>query len=142
MLAQQGTDQPYDALWIAGGYRTAWNDQTTVAKLGDTPLLIVQDLFPSPLADRAQWQLPATAFAERSGSFVNRADRLQTFEWSVRPPRGVLSEGQLLWRLLGRHGLYNARQVLAEVAEEMSTLRRTSVGTCGGCESESQISSR
>ena len=119
LLAQQADSRAYDAIWIAGGYKTDWNDETTVAKLGGTPLLIVQDLFPSPLAEQAHWQLPATTFAERSGSFVNRSDRLQTFEWSVRPPRGVLSEGQLLWRLLGRHGLYNAPQVLAEVAEEI-----------------------
>jgi anaerobic selenocysteine-containing dehydrogenase len=79
----------------------------------------VQDLFPSPLIQRAHWLLPATAFAERSGSFVNRADRLQTFQWSVRPPRGVLTEGQLLWQLLKRRGLYDAAQVLAEVAEEI-----------------------
>jgi NADH-quinone oxidoreductase subunit G len=119
LLAQQATRRAYDAIWIAGGYTTDWNDATTVAKLGDTPLIIVQDLFSSPLAERADWQLPTTAFAERSGSFVNRGDRLQTFEWSIRPPRGVLSEGQLAWRLLKRHGLYNAPQVLAEVAEEI-----------------------
>jgi NADH-quinone oxidoreductase subunit G len=82
-------------------------------------LVIVQDLFASPLGDRADWQLPATAFAERSGSYVNRQDRLQTFEWAIRPPRGVMSEGYLLWRLLGRHGLYHATQVLREVAEEI-----------------------
>ena len=102
----------YDAVWIAGGYTTDWNDATTAAKLEGTKLLIVQDLFASPLGERADWQLPATAFAERSGSFVNRQDRLQTFEWAIRPPRGVMSEGQLFWRLLGRHGLYNAPQVL------------------------------
>ncbi len=43
------SSQAYDAVWIAGGYPTDWNDATTVAKLGGTPLLIVQDLFASPL---------------------------------------------------------------------------------------------
>lgn len=119
LLTQQARSRPYDAIWIAGGYPTDWNDADTAGRLRGTPLLVVQDLFPSPLADQAHWQLPATAFAERSGSFVNRGDRLQTFQWAVRPPRGALSEGQLYWRLLGRRGLYDARQVLAEVAEEI-----------------------
>ncbi len=123
LLAQQAAGPVYDAIWIAGGYKTDWNDQQTVSQLGNTPLLIVQDLFPSPLIQRAHWQLPATAFAERSGSYVNGSDRLQTFEWSVRPPGGVLGEGQLLWRLLGRGGLYNAAQVRAEVAEEIDVFR-------------------
>jgi hypothetical protein len=47
---------------------------------------------------------------------VNYADRLQRFDWAVRPPQGVLTEGQLLWRLLGRPGLYDPKAVLAEIA--------------------------
>jgi NADH-quinone oxidoreductase subunit G len=119
LLAQQASGQPYDAIWIAGGYHTDWNDQATATQLARTPLLIVQDLFSSAVADMAHWQLPATAFAERSGSFVNQGSRLQAFEWAVRPPRGVMTEGQLMWRLLGRRGLYDARQALAAVANEI-----------------------
>ncbi|MHB8971160.1 MAG: NADH-quinone oxidoreductase subunit G [Pirellulaceae bacterium] len=119
-LEEQARNATYDAVWIVGGYTTQWNDATTVAQLSGTKLLIVQDLFASPLGERADWQLPATAFAERSGSFVNCQDRLQTFQWAIRPPRGTLGEGQLLWRLLGRPGLYNAMHVLHEVAQEIA----------------------
>ncbi|MHB0956441.1 MAG: NADH-quinone oxidoreductase subunit G [Pirellulaceae bacterium] len=118
-LIEQATNKTFDAVWIMGGYKSLWNDPTMVAQFDGTPLLIVQDLFASPLGERADWQLPATAFPERSGSFVNGQDRLQTFEWAIRPPRGVMGEGHLLWRLLGRAGLYNASQVLREVAEEI-----------------------
>jgi predicted molibdopterin-dependent oxidoreductase YjgC len=81
--------------------------------------VILQDLFPSPLADRATYVLPAAAFPERDGSYVNRQERLQSVRWAIRPPRGVRSEGSLLWELLGREGLYNARQVLSELAAEI-----------------------
>jgi hypothetical protein len=47
---------------------------------------------------------------------VNFADRLQSFEWAIRPPAGVWVEGSLYWRLLGRKGLYNPRAVLSEAA--------------------------
>ena len=43
-------------------------------------LLVVQDLFPSPLSQRATYVLPGAAYAERDGSYVNRADRLQSLQ--------------------------------------------------------------
>jgi NADH-quinone oxidoreductase subunit G len=109
-------------LWIAGGYKTGdWIDEATAERLAaDIELLIVQDLFPSPVSERATYVLPAAAFAERDGSYVNRHDRLQSAAWAVRPPGGVRSEGSLLWELLGNEGLYSARSVLDEVAAEIA----------------------
>ncbi len=107
-------------LWIAGGYKTDWNDELIAAQLAEIPLLIVQDLFDSPVWNVATYQLPGVAFAERSGSYVNVGHRLQSFAWAVRPPAGVMSEGQLCWRLLGRAGLYQAKQVRQEVADRIS----------------------
>ena len=80
---------------------------------------MVQDLFPSPLSDRATYLLPGAAYAERDGSYVNRADRLQSVRWAIRPPAGVRPEGSVYWELLGRKGLYNSRAVLEEVAREI-----------------------
>lgn len=114
--AEQAADGPWDAVWWAGGYAPPGPDPGALSALARARLVIVQDLFASPLAERADWQLPATAFAERGGSYVNRHDRLQSFDWAIRPPQGVMREGQLYWRLLGRTGLYPPRAVLAEVA--------------------------
>lgn len=107
----------WDAVWWAGGYPQPWPGTAPLQAVAAARLVVVQDLFTSPLAERADWQLPATAFAERAGSYVNRNDRLQHFDWAIRPPPGVWGEGQLYWRLLGRAGLYPARTVLTEVAE-------------------------
>ena len=52
-------------------------------------------------------------------SYVNHADRLQSFKWAIRAPGGVKVEGALFWQLLGTVGLYNARKVLDEVAGEI-----------------------
>lgn len=105
------------ALWIAGGYPTAWTDATVADRLAHIPLLVVQELMPSELGARAAFQLPAVAYPEREGSFVNYNYRLQSFRWAIRPPAGVYSDGQLYWRLLKQPGLYKARQVLDELAE-------------------------
>ena len=80
---------------------------------------MVQDLFPSPLTERATYVLPGAAYAERDGSYVNRADRLQSAPRAIRPPMGVRTEGSLLWELTGRRGLYNSRAVLDEIAREI-----------------------
>ncbi|MBW3596291.1 MAG: 2Fe-2S iron-sulfur cluster binding domain-containing protein [Planctomycetes bacterium] len=110
----------FDVVWITGAYPDAWHDEATAEKFDSVALLIVQDLFPSPLWDRATWRLPSAAFAEREGSFVNHADRLQSFKWAIRPPASVMVEGRLYWRLLGEKGLYNARQVMLEMAGEFN----------------------
>lgn len=107
------------ALWVTGGYPNEWIDPATAKKLAAVPLLIVQDMFDSPLMSAAHYQLPAAAFAERGGSYVNFADRLQSFQWAIRAPAGVKVEGPLFWQLLGMTGLYNARKVLDEVAAEI-----------------------
>ena len=107
-------------LWIAGGYKESdWITPSVQAAVDAVETLIVQDLFMSPAMEIATFQLPGVAFAERSGSYVNFAERLQSFDWAVRQPAGAMSEGQLCWWLLGEAGLYNASQALAEVAVEL-----------------------
>lgn len=102
--------------WISGGYKTDWIDRDQAAALAALDLVVVQDLFDSPLWRQATYRLPGAAFAEREGSYVNHADRLQWATWAIRPPAGVRVEGSLYWTLLGRPGLYQPRRVLDEVA--------------------------
>jgi NADH-quinone oxidoreductase subunit G len=118
-LCSRVVEENIDGLWVSGGYKTDWIDEATAESFSSVPLLIMQDLFASPLWNIATYQLPGASFAERDGSYVNIADRLQSFRWSVRPPAGVMPEGALYWRLAGREGLYNARSVLNEVAREI-----------------------
>jgi len=119
-------------LWVAGAYRKPWIDQPTAGRLGKLGLVIVQDLFESPLSELAVYVLPATAFAERDGSYVNRHDHLQSVRRAIRPPAGVRSEGSLLWELSGRQGLYDAPAVLAELATEISYFRAAARGVPEG----------
>ena len=76
----------------------------------------VQDIFASPLWERADFQLPGAAFAEREGSYVNHAERLQTVAWAIRPPAGARAEGSVYGRLLEMPGLYHAAVVMEEIA--------------------------
>jgi NADH-quinone oxidoreductase subunit G len=114
--AEQGKIQ---GAWIAGGYKSQSIDDDTARRFEKLKLLVVQDLFPSALAQMAIYQLPAGAFAEREGSYVNRGDRLQWATWAIRPPVGVRVEGSLYWELLGNAGLYNAQAVLEKLSREI-----------------------
>jgi NADH-quinone oxidoreductase subunit G len=106
-------------VWVAGGYKDDWIDEPTARRFDGLPLLVVQDLFSSPLSERATYELPGAAWAERDGSYVNRGDRLQTSFLAVRPPWGVRPEASLCWELLGRKGLYQQRAVLDDLAREI-----------------------
>jgi NADH-quinone oxidoreductase subunit G len=106
-------------VWVTGGAQSPWIDEIMAARFAGIGLLVVQDLFASPLWERAHFQLPAASFAEREGSYVNHQDRLQSVAWAIRPPAGVQVEGRVFWTLCGRQGLYNARQVLDELAAEI-----------------------
>jgi NADH-quinone oxidoreductase subunit G len=106
-------------VWVSGGYKETWIDPSTAAAFDGLDLLVVQDLFPSPLSERATYELPGAAYPERDGSYVNAFDRLQSVRWAIRPPAGVRPEGSLLWELLGREGLYDWRSVLRDLAAEI-----------------------
>lgn len=106
-------------VWVSGGYKGDWIDESTAQRFEKLPLLIVQDIFPSPLSQRATYELPGAAFAEREGSYVNRNDRLQTSHAAVRPPWGVRSEASLFWEMLERKGLFDSRAVLDDLSREI-----------------------
>ncbi|MBN2024775.1 MAG: molybdopterin-dependent oxidoreductase [Pirellulales bacterium] len=105
--------------WVSGGYRRPWIDASAAEQLARAGLLVVQDLFDSPLAERAGYVLPGAAFVERDGSYVNRDGLLQSARRAIRPPSGARTEGSLLWELSGRSGLYQAEVVLQEVFREI-----------------------
>ena len=106
-------------VWVSGGYKGPWIEEPVARRFEKLPLLIAQDLFSSPLSERATYELPAAAFAEREGSYMNRNDNLQTATVAVRPPWGVRAEGSLFWQMLGRKGLYDSRAVLDDLSREV-----------------------
>jgi NADH-quinone oxidoreductase subunit G len=126
-LGQIETEAP-GAVWLTGGYHTPWTDAAMAEKFADVKTLIVQDCFASALWDRADYQLPGATFAEREGSYVNANDRLQSFKWAIRPPAGVLTEGQLYWQLLKKPGLYKASSVLADITREIAYFSAATAG--------------
>jgi NADH-quinone oxidoreductase subunit G len=119
LLAMLDGGEPF-AVWVSGGYKHDWIDGATAESLARAACLVVQDLFASPLLERAAYRLPGAAFAEREGSYVNHADRLQSVPWAIRPPAGVRVEAGVYWELLGAAGMVKARRVLDEIARDIA----------------------
>ncbi|HEV8060176.1 MAG TPA: molybdopterin-dependent oxidoreductase, partial [Gemmataceae bacterium] len=107
------------ALYLAGGYPPVpepWIKGDQAKALESIPLLIVQDMFASSASALAKYIVPASAFSEKEGTFVNHAGLAQTFPWAVRPPQNMKTDGQIFLELLERRGLVHAPSIRKEMA--------------------------
>jgi len=98
--------------WIVGGYLSDWVGKATFPK----SYKVVQDIFASPLADKADIVLPSVTWAEKDGCWENHAGKIQAFE-GIAPIEGTRREGDVYMKLLGRSGPYQAGAVRAEMGE-------------------------
>ncbi len=115
------------AMWVVGGYpRAGWAGKELLKAVEPLELLVVQDVFPSPLSEQAEILLPFCAWTEREGTFMNHAGDLQPFDRATEPPEGAVSDGQFLYTLAGYTGLYNGPHVhrlMAEATPALAKLR-------------------
>jgi len=109
----------FAAAYITGGYGRPWLAAEDAERIARVPTLIVHDLLPGPLDDRATLRLPAAAWTEREGVWMNCDGLVQRFERAVPPPDGVKAEGQFFYELCGQPGLYRSTRVCAAMAETM-----------------------
>jgi NADH-quinone oxidoreductase subunit G len=98
--------------------------------------LIVQDVAPSALTERAAIVLPSLTFAEKIGTFTNHAGRIQAIHRAIEPLDGQLCDGEIFSRLLSRvgegHWSFDPRRVLAEeIAPAISGYAQLTFDTVG-----------
>jgi NADH-quinone oxidoreductase subunit G len=115
-------DGKLKTVYMAAGYPPragGWITDEQAASLKQIPLLIVQDLFPSPVSSLAKYVIPAATFAEKDGTFVNHAGLAQCIRWGIRPPDGVRPDGQVFLDMMERRGLVHAPSLRKELAREI-----------------------
>jgi NADH-quinone oxidoreductase subunit G len=111
------------AVYVAAGYPPrpgGWISQDQADVLKEVPLVVVQDLFASPASALAHYVLPAAAFSEKDGTFVNHAGLAQAVRWATRPARNLRTDGRVFLDLLGRPGLMHADSLRQELAKEIA----------------------
>jgi len=107
------------AVYFAGAYPPGpepWLRDGEADRLSGLDLLVVHDLFASPLSERAHFVVPASSYAEKDGTFVNHGDLAQPIRRAVRQPPDCRTDGQVFLDLLGRRGLLHAPTLRAEMA--------------------------
>jgi NADH-quinone oxidoreductase subunit G len=110
------------ALYLAAGYPPrpgGWISDTQAQALQRVPLVVCQDLLPSPVSHFAHYVLPAAAWAEKDGTFVNHAGLAQALHWGITPAGEVHTDGQVFLDLLERRGLVHVPSLRKELAAEV-----------------------
>ena len=99
--------------------------------MGGVGLLVVQELFCSPLSDRAHVVVPASAFSEKEGCFVNYAGLAQAMHAGCIPLQGLRTDGQFFLELQQRKGLAHAANLRREIARSVAAFKPLEVGDLG-----------
>ncbi len=99
--------------------------------------IVLIDTHHSELERRAGVVLPARAFAERAGTFVNHAGRVQRFQAVIEPRFEAWSEGELLARIAHEAGVpgfepvFDVRAVSERMAERVPAFKNAHFDTVG-----------
>ncbi|MFO0014057.1 MAG: molybdopterin-dependent oxidoreductase [Planctomycetota bacterium] len=124
--------QPDARAWyFVGGYPQGWVNDAIDRAVGKPSLLIVQDIFPSPLSERADFVFAAASFAERDGTYVNHAGLAQATHAAIRPPAEARPDGRMLMELAERTGLFNAMALRKEIGNAIPELSVLAAGDLG-----------
>ncbi len=84
-------------VFLRGGPLDLFGEPAIVERaLGNVDLLVVVDMLPSPVSERAHWVLPGVSFAEKDGTFTNSQGRVQRIR-KVLTLKGDTRED---WRIL------------------------------------------
>jgi len=108
------------AIYIAAGYPPragGWVTPEQAKSLAKADLLVVHDLLQSPASELASHVMPAAAWAEKDGTFVNHAGLAQAIRRAVIPVGEFRTDGQVFLDLLERRGLMHAPTLRRELAE-------------------------
>lgn len=134
-----------DVLWSAGEGRVqalyiaasspprevGWISPEQATGLKRVPLVIVQDLLPSPASELAKYVLPGSAFSEKDGTFVNHAGLAQMVRPATHPPQDARTDARIFFDLAERRGLAHAGTLRKELAAEIPYFAPLSVGDLG-----------
>ncbi len=109
------------ALWIVGEDIMQTDPDTENIRNGLESLefLVVQELFMTETAKRAQVILPASCFYEKDGTFTNGERRVQRVNKVIEPLSGTKPDGQIIAEFMNVMGYkqppYSGKTVLEEV---------------------------
>jgi NADH-quinone oxidoreductase subunit G len=99
-----------------------------IGSLDKLQLLAVQSILPCPTTERADFILPGASFAEKRGSMVNAAGRLQRLNKAINVPGQAMDDWQILLQLRAALGGGNGIYTIEEVFKAMTAGHTTFAG--------------
>jgi NADH-quinone oxidoreductase subunit G len=133
-IARGALEGRFQAIYLAAGYPPrpgGWVTAEQASALQKAEVLVVQDLLPSPASEVASHVIPAAAWAEKDGTFVNHSGLAQALRWAVSPPGESRTDGQVFLDLLERRGLLHAPTIRKELADTVPYFARLAAGELG-----------
>ena len=108
---------------------------STVQKV---PILVVQSILPCPTSELADYVLPGASFAEKRGSMVNGAGRLQRLNKAIPVPGNAMDDFQILLQLKsalgggnGIHAIEDVFKAMAAATPALAGLSLSKIGDLG-----------
>ncbi len=106
-----------------------------MATLQKLKLLATLKLLKSPVTEQADFVLPGASFAEKRGSLINGAGRLQRLNQAISVPGMAMDDWQILLRLKsalgGGNGLYTIEEVFKAMAASTTALAGLTLSRIG-----------
>ncbi|MCE0497436.1 MAG: molybdopterin-dependent oxidoreductase, partial [Methylacidiphilales bacterium] len=103
--------------------------------LANLKLLAVQSILSSPTTELADFVLPGASFAEKRGSMINGAGRLQRLNKAIALPGLAMDDWQILLQLKaalgGGNGLYTIEEVFKAMAAAQPVFAGLSLSRIG-----------
>ncbi len=84
--------------------------------------LVVQDIFMTETAELADVVLPATAYAEKDGTFVNTERRVQRIRKAIDAPGEAKNDWEIFMNLMNRLGYEKTYQSASEIMDEIAVV--------------------
>jgi NADH-quinone oxidoreductase subunit G len=98
-------------------------------------LLVVQSILPCPTSELADFVLPGASFAEKRGSMINGAGRLQRLNKAIALPGQAMDDWQILVQLKatlgGGNGIHTIEEVFKAMAEASPAFAGLSLSKIG-----------
>ena len=98
------------------------NSHSVRQALEDIDFLVVQELFMTPTAERADVVLPAASFAEMDGTYTNTERRVQRIRKAVEPVGEARSDWAITAEISNRMGYSLPYESASDVFEELRNL--------------------
>lgn len=90
--------------------------------LDSLEFLVVQDIFLSETAEKADVVLPAASFAEKDGTFTNTERRVQLLQKILSPPGEAMQDWDIICKVSSRLGYPMAYTGSAQIMDEMASI--------------------